>query len=231
MCRYFFCTLFVLFGAVAFGQDGAAKAVRFALLDADGSELKLVDETESFKLKDVNVSVTVKADKTTATYRVESALLADGKLGVGFEFANERHLPVAATGGKPVSFALQYSKAAVKWSGNSTLVVPKPRKKLDITNAEYGANDKWIDVAPIVNKYLVGDQLINFLPGNDLFGDPINGVVKTFELTYSIGDDEEIKSFAERQAVTIQYAPRDRYFRLFPKSEKFIEIEFKLTGK
>jgi hypothetical protein len=221
-----------LFGAVAFGQD-ATDAVRFVLLGADGSELALVGDTVKYELKDGNVTVTHKADKTTVTYRVESALFADGKLGVGFEFANERHLPVATVNKQQASFALQYSKAAVKWSGNSTLVVPKPRKKLDIINAEYGASaiNKWIDVAPIVNKHLVGDQLINFQSGNELFGDPAGGVVKTFELTYSLGDDEELKSFAENQRVTIQYAPRDRYFRVFPKSEKFVEFEFKLAGK
>ena len=62
---------------------------------------------------------------------------------------------------------------------------------LKILSARYGNNDSWNDVSSILNDEIQNNS-INILVHNDLFGDPIYGVVKILEVEYQL-DDETIK--------------------------------------
>ena len=244
MLRSFFALTFFAFVVTAFAAEPPTKqeVFRLVILRSDGTELKAGDMTETsdepaaeggrltFKFNGQPVSIDSRFQEKGKSFmhRVDSPLLAEGKIGIGFEFPGEQHLPTTNTNGQRAEFSMKKGKTVLAWSGNSTLIVPIPRKKLDVVIAEYGAKDTWVDVSEIVRKQIVGD-LLYFRAGNQLFGDPVGGVVKSFALTYSLGDEEHVETFDENRMISIQNDPKDRYFRLFPKNETSVELKYHLN--
>jgi hypothetical protein len=190
-----------------------------AVLKADGSPL-LAQEKE-------NVKLTSRTEGKKTFYRIESPLLKTGAVSVGFQFPKERHLLAAKIEGSRVSFN-DKEKTSVSWTGNALLVSPKPKKKLDILLAEYGASGKWLDITALVKKSQIGDSL-KFSPTNAAVGkDPIGGVVKSMMLTYSLSDadneEETLKECRENSLVQIQFDEKEQYFRFVIKDTEVFEF-------
>ena len=199
--------------------------LRVRLLDATGVELKLVAEEiqtpshtvqQEFQFKDGKINALSCFDPASRTvvYRVETPLLESGEVGIGFQFPKENRLPPMSVDGNRATFSCKRGKTTIGWTDSATLTAPKPRRYLQVSLAEYGANTKWKDVTETVRDLIIGDSL-EFRAGNTLFGDPIGGVPKNFSITYSIGDgDEKFETFNENHNVRIQFDPKDQFFRL-----------------
>ncbi len=69
---------------------------------------------------------------------------------------------------------------------------------MKILRATYGQRDVTDTV-----KFLVKEGLLFFRVGNHVFGDPQPGTVKTFDLAYQIGDEQETLRVTEGEYVTL----------------------------
>jgi HEAT repeat protein len=78
-----------------------------------------------------------------------------------------------------------------------------PAKVLVIKKAEYGAQDKWVDVTDQLNAAMANNALA-VTAGNQLAGDPINGVVKQLRVTYSLGGDERTVEVPENETLELR---------------------------
>lgn len=224
----------------------SATGARFTLLKKDGTPIDQTAEKNcsitvnkdsrdivvKFDYNDKPVRYTLRFDseKKRDSCKVESPLLKDGTLLVGFQFPKEKRMPEAKVDGnrakiqgKVYGFSEPIA-ASVVWQSDATLTSPKPRKELTVSLAEYGATDTWKDVTRIVNEQLSCDSL-NFHGTNVLFeGDPAPGVVKSLVLTYSLDDDEELKEYGENAPIRIQFDSKDQFFRLAPKDTESFEF-------
>ena len=209
--------------------------LRVCLLDKNGIELPPVAGAEEskvpgplrqrFQFKDEEIVLACCFDPATraVVFRVESPHLVAGDVGVGILFPTEKRLPKVAVAGNRATFEIRKGKTLLGWTEPATLASPKPRQELKVSLAEYGATDRWKDVTDMVSGLIVGDSL-DFRASNTLFGDVAPGVVKNLVLTYSVGDDEEFKTFGENQAVRIQFNPSDKFFRLGPDKKPAFEF-------
>ena len=69
--------------------------------------------------------------------------------------------------------------------------LPEPTEKvkiLVINKAEYGAQDKWVDVTSQVSAAVQGNG-ISIRAGNQIAGDPISNVVKSLKVSYTLDDE------------------------------------------
>ena len=75
---------------------------------------------------------------------------------------------------------------------------------VQIVSARYGAQDFWVDVTDKVLEYFDGSYVLSLPKYNDIFGDPINGTVKTLqmELRYPDGSTKDI-TYNENDRVVI----------------------------
>ena len=160
-------------------------------------------------------------------YRVESPYLASGDVSIGILFPAEKHLSKVAIAGNRATFEGKRGKTLIGWTDSATLTAPKPRKKLDVSLAEYGATNRWTDVTTKVSDLIVGDSLV-FRADNELFTDTVPGVVKSLVLNYSLDDDELIETISENQNVRIQFDPKDKFFRLAVDEKS--TFEFAITA-
>ena len=78
--------------------------------------------------------------------------------------------------------------------------VPEP---LVITKAEYGADDKWVDVTNKLAVAASGNGL-SVTSGNHLAGDPINGVVKQLKVDYVLEGKEHSVTVPEGETLQIE---------------------------
>ncbi len=78
-----------------------------------------------------------------------------------------------------------------------------PPKVLVITKAEYGAQDKWVDVTDKLADAVVGNG-ISVTSSNGLAGDPINGVVKALRVEYTLGGEKKTAVVPEKEQFEIQ---------------------------
>lgn len=207
-----------------------------AVLKKDGTiisekERTVFKETENgleFRYQDQPVRLLYHLDQETGinVTRVESPLLKDGTLCIGIAFPSERHLPGVTVKDKRASFKNK-DKTVLAWTADAEFVPPSPRKKLEVSLAEYGGADKWVDVTAQVRKLQSNDTL-DFTAGNALFGDPVGGVVKSFMLTYTLSDEDDeeeiIGNFSENQQVRIQHDPKQSFFRLVVKDVDAFEF-------
>jgi hypothetical protein len=76
-------------------------------------------------------------------------------------------------------------------------------KTLVILQAEYGAEDKWIDVTDRVAA-AVRDNTLVIQAGNDLAGDPIPGVVKQLTVVYTLDGEPHTALVPEFGLLVIQ---------------------------
>lgn len=228
---------------------GITSPFEVAILKSDGTPLSQQERAEEkistgpgkgevsvqFKYKDQSVKYEYKATgENEGKYRFESPLFKDGSIAVGFRFPLDRNLPDFDAKPNSSGMSLLFkdkSKTSLVFLGNVEFVPQKPRKKLNIMLAEYGANDKWMDVTHIVKKFQIGDSL-EVRPGNALFGkDPAPGVHKSMMLTYTLEDEndeiEELKEYREGSLVRIQFDPKEQYFRLGVKDVDSFEFNIK----
>ncbi|MCL2744386.1 MAG: hypothetical protein FWE67_11100 [Planctomycetaceae bacterium] len=215
------CSLLVSYPA-ATAQETPAEIPDFLVevLKNDGSPL-LDKEKEKIK-------ITVTGDgKNKNRYRIESPLLKSGEVSVGFQFTKEQHLPAAKVTEKSVSFN-DKKKTTVTWSKDAKFVAPKPKKKLNIMLAEYGADGKWMDITALVKKSQIGDSLAFRITNTAVGKDPVPGVVKSMMLTYSLidKDDEEefLKEYTENALVRVQFNEKEQYFRFVVKDTDVFEF-------
>ncbi len=78
-----------------------------------------------------------------------------------------------------------------------------PSDKLQITTAEYGANNSWADVTGIVSGNVRGGRLTMVVSNTNLGGDPLPGVVKTLKITYWDGGTTRTTAVGEGQTVEL----------------------------
>jgi len=76
-------------------------------------------------------------------------------------------------------------------------------KTLAVVKAEYGAEDKWIDVTDKVAAAVRGNML-TVTASNALAGDPIHGVVKQLKLVYTLDGEEHTVTIAEGETFDLQ---------------------------
>src|ERR1019366_8041456 len=100
---------------------------------------------------------------------------------------------------------------SVAWQTRAALLPPSSRSvsPLVIVKAEYGAQDKWLDITEIARK-AVRDGQLRLRADNTLGPDPVHGVVKSLRVTYDIGGKEQRAVASENQEILIDAAP-DRY--------------------
>jgi HEAT repeat protein len=79
----------------------------------------------------------------------------------------------------------------------------RPAKVLVITKAEYGAQDKWVDVTDKLVAAMSNNG-ISVTAGNNLAGDPINGVVKELRVEYTLGGREHRVSVPENELFEVE---------------------------
>jgi hypothetical protein len=221
MKRFLYCSFAVLFfmsvGVTNLSaQIGECGGLRFQIVQPDGTAIKPVDNDYRYKDKPVTVRVTVESAQTV--FEISSPFFETGELSVGIETPGQKKLPPVTVQETNAVFKLPRSQTTVDWqNAAATFTIPKTRKELAITLAEYGAVDKWKDVTSAVNRQLSGGAL-NFQGTNTLFGgDPAPGIVKNLVINYTLGDDEEITTFGENAWVRLQYNPKDYFYRLTPK--------------
>lgn len=78
------------------------------------------------------------------------------------------------------------------------------KNKLVIINAQYGINDKYIDVTDKLNQMII-DNKLSILASNELAGDPIIGVPKELRIKYRFNDYEQKEEIAkENETITIE---------------------------
>ncbi|MDR1269788.1 MAG: hypothetical protein LBK82_09705 [Planctomycetaceae bacterium] len=222
MKRFVYCLFAVLFFmsvvvANLSAQIGESGGLRFQIVQPDGTAIKPVDNEYRYKDKPVTVRVTTESAQTV--FEISSPFFETGELSVGIETPGQKKLPPVTVQETNAVFKLPRSQTTVDWqNASATFTVPKTRKELAITLAEYGAVDKWKDVTFTVNRQLSGGAL-NFQGTNTLFGgDPAPGIVKNLVINYTLGDDEEIATFGENAWVRLQYNPKDYFYLLTPKS-------------
>ena len=84
------------------------------------------------------------------------------------------------------------------------LPAPKaPPKVLVITKAQYGAQDKWVDVTDKLADAVAADG-ISVTASNGLAGDPIHGVVKELRVEYTLGGEKKTAVVPENEQFEIQ---------------------------
>lgn len=243
----FFFSFLLCFQINAYAQSDVSSPFEVAILKADGAPLSQQDRVDEqkttgpgkgeiaiqFKYKNQPVTYGYKATTgNQGEYYFESPLFMDGSICIGFRFPLEKHLPqYGARSAGPVMLTTfdDKLKTLVTVPIQTQVIAPKPRKKLTILSAEYGANDRWMNVADAVKKLQIGDSL-EFRPSNSLFGkDPAPNVPKSIMLTYMLEDEddevEELKEYREGSLIQIQFDPKEQYFRLIPKGKD----EFKFS--
>jgi HEAT repeat protein len=78
-----------------------------------------------------------------------------------------------------------------------------PPKVLVIDKAEYGAQDKWVDVTDKLADAVTGNG-ISVTSSNALAGDPIHGVVKQLRVEYTLGGEKKTAVVPEGEQFEVQ---------------------------
>jgi len=73
---------------------------------------------------------------------------------------------------------------------------------LEVLSAEYGAQDKWVDVTEPLKQRIQGNKL-TVSRFNDLAGDPIDGVVKELKVKYRVGDQTRVTTVREGETLEL----------------------------
>lgn len=116
-----------------------------------------------------------------------------------------------------VGTAPNINRFDLRQDGDSAAVAGRPLHLLDpavgwpqgekpeIVKAVYGANDKTLDVTEKLKTALATRPLFELNNYNDLFTDPINGVVKTLTVEYKGGGKPATVTLAENQLLLLPY--------------------------
>lgn len=199
--------------------------------------------TSTFELEGVPVKVTTAAnpDVDAIASKVESTLAMEGRLDVFVscpgnnplqfanfvgDWANQGKLDrVGALTDHSASFVRHLDDTTyhvcLRWDGNVSLKPPSEEViPFDVTKAEYGANDTWVDVRDALGPYTFKDHLA--VPvGNNLAPDPILGVRKTLKITYVVAGRTFTASGIEGETLRVDPVPTRNRILLQPKADRF----------
>ena len=195
--------------------------------------------TSRFTLEGQPVTVTTGCHPTqdAVAARVASPLLDAGRLAVFVDFPGDDTNQFNNSVGnwdstdtpeirmvareQGADFAHRYSgdtkdtyHVALLWQGKAKLITPEQTKTslpLVIEKAEYGANDKWLDVTTQVAQAVRGNRL-TIRSSNDIAGDLNYAVVKTLKVTYTLGGQRHSTQTREGDTLKIpDDLVRERY--------------------
>ena len=197
----------------------------------------------SFDGQPVRVETAGDPRRDAVAVRIESPLIASGRLSVTLDFPYadqkgvgdwsrpEAHRTVMTPhGNNRADFARTVDTAtygaALAWSKGSVLRGPSPEaplKTLHIIKAEYGAKDKWVDAtAQIVAA--ARDNRISLIADNKLAGCPIKGVAKTLKVRYTLDGEEKIVEVNEGEKLNIQAASIAHRYELVAKGTNRLAV-------
>ena len=193
--------------------------------------------TSQFELEGVPVKVVTACHPTidALAARITSPLIKDGRLEVyltcpsddGKGFAN-----YVGNWGRPVTLEREPQissnrldlvrnldedsyHVSLTWQGEARIrPVRKSFRTLHIIKAEYGANDKWLDLTSVANQ-LVKDGRFT-MHADNTFGDPIVKVPKHLRVLYRLGGNISTVEVAENEDVLIDAAPERQRITLVP---------------
>lgn len=190
-----------------------------------------------FKLEGVAVKVVTACHPKidSVAVKIESALLAEGRLDVFLTcpgnnpaaFANfvgdwtrpskfETGLPAV---GQRVNFVRTMDQTtyhvSLAWQGEALVKPPVTvLPAFSIVKAEYGANDKWIDVTSLAASKVADGKLV--MRADNTLGEPIRGVMKKLRVRYVVDGSESVAEADENFDVVIDSAPERQQVILQP---------------
>ena len=222
------------------------------LSKADGSEATIQDLqevhqeldlwrgiiTSQFRFEGQSVHVETAGDsrRDAVAVRIESPLIATGRLRVTLDFPYadqngigdwsrpDAHRTVMTPhGSNRADFARTMDAttygAALTWSPGGVLHEPSPEappKKLRIIKAEYGARDKWVDATGQVAAAAQGNR-ISLIAENKIAGCPIQGVPKSLKVQYTLDGEEKNVEANEGSRLNIQASSVAHCYELVAK--------------
>jgi hypothetical protein len=193
--------------------------------------------TSRFELEGVPVRVATACHPSVdeVAVRIESPLIKAGRLEVFLACPGSDPIGFANFVGdwsRPGVFERQPSKEAnrmdlvrrldadvyhvsLAWQGDAKVkALPTQIPTLQIVKAEYGANDKWLDVTKAAAEKVRDGRLS--MTADNSFGDPIHGVAKSLRVTYLLGGNEGHAEAPENKDVLIDAAPERQRVTLEP---------------
>jgi hypothetical protein len=84
-----------------------------------------------------------------------------------------------------------------------TPTAPSAKSDLAILSAKYGANNGWMDVAPVLRAKIKDGKLQISVTNEELGGDPTPGVVKKLEVTYVYRGQTYSKTIPETEMLSL----------------------------
>jgi hypothetical protein len=105
--------------------------------------------------------------------------------------------------------------ASLSWSmgGKLAATAGNERKQLVIKKAEYGGQDRWLEVTGKVAARVANDG-IAITPDFTWLGDPLPGQAKRLKLTYSWGGEEKSAEIADNKSFVLRNGGSPHEFRL-----------------
>ena len=202
-------------GRLRLGRPGGAALQADEIADLHRTlDLWTGRQTSAYRVggQPVRVETSVDPALDAVAVRIESPLVAEGKLEVTLDFpypdlknnawvgdfsrAEGHNTELMRPGARRADFAriVDDTKyfASLAWSPGAALAAAtnSPRRKLTIRKAEYGGKDKWLDVTEKVAARIVSDGL-SVTPGYGWLGDPLPAQAKRLKLTYVRGGEEK----------------------------------------
>lgn len=184
----------------------------------------------------VTVTTSCHPSQDVVAAKVDSPLVQSGRLAVfldvpgdnGYQFANyvgdwfepatliEQGTPHKGRADFLRKLDSDSYHVSLSWQGDAEIRRPEPPKgsPIEIVKAEYGAQDKWLDVTEIAKK-AVHNGALRLRANSKLGPDPILGVVKRLKVTYisdgktqtadvQENDEVRIHASAEEHGVVLQ---------------------------
>jgi HEAT repeat protein len=97
----------------------------------------------------------------------------------------------------------EVTEALIARLSESPVDPPEEAKLLVITKAEYGAQDKWVDVTDVVSA-AADEGGLSIQAGNHLAGDPADGIVKSLRVAYTLDGKANSVEAREGEQLTIE---------------------------
>ncbi|RYX82940.1 hypothetical protein EON83_16950 [bacterium] len=193
----------------------------------------------------VTVITACHPSQDTVAARIESPLVKAGRLAVFLDFpgdddhefnnfvgnwetTDEPEIRLAAQKQR-AEFAHRYKgdtkdtyHVALSWQGKAALLTPQQTDKnlpLIIEKAEYGANEKWLDVTQQVSRAVRNNRL-SIRSSNDIAGDLNYPVVKTLKVTYTLNGQKYHTETVEGQMLKIPNDGKRERFTLQPAKDE-----------
>ena len=206
----------------------------------------LITSRFTFEGQSVKVETSGDPRRDAVAVRIESPLVASGRLGVSLDFPGadvqnalpdgdwsrpEAHRTVMTPhGSQRADFtrtldATRYF-VALEWSPGGVLQNPSgepPLKALRIIKAEYGAKDKWVDATTQVAAAVHGNRL-SVIASSKIAGDPIKRERKSLKVTYALDGEEKSVDIRDGETLGIQATSRQHRYELSAKGADHLDL-------